>query len=171
MQAQQVLNGRRVLWAVYDYGTAHKWPRGTMRYVAYLAVMCVLAESDLWIYANGSVPGSTDLPHDQVGSDHKSVGLFQQQVPMWGNARDCMDPATSTRNFLDALVRDAPIAPTRQPRPWTRIQAVQRSAVADGSNYHARWLEAYRFVVRYWNPVLGRPYGIRAVPYPVPAPK
>lgn len=61
---------------------------------------CCLVESGLRIYANTNVATSLQLPHQDVGSDHASVGLFQQQVPSWGITRDCMDPAAATLKFL-----------------------------------------------------------------------
>ena len=40
--------------------------------------------SDLAVLQAG-VSHSLDLPHEAVGSDHGSVGVFQQQWPWWGN--------------------------------------------------------------------------------------
>lgn len=71
------------------------------------------------------VDRSLDLPHDAVGTDHGSVGIFQQQYPWWGTLEELMDPATSARKFYEAL----------QAVPgWTDLpvtvaaQKVQRSA-------------------------------------------
>lgn len=67
---------------------------------AMACIACCLVESNLVIFANSNVPTSMLLAHESVGYDHASVGLFQQQVPSWGTAADCMDPAKSTLKFL-----------------------------------------------------------------------
>lgn len=46
---------------------------------------------------------SLELPHQAVGSDHGSLGIFQQQFPWWGSIEQLMDPATSARKFFNAL--------------------------------------------------------------------
>lgn len=61
---------------------------------------CCLVESGLTMYANSNVAASMGHPHEQVGSDHASVGLYQQQVPSWGTVDQCMDPKQSTLLFL-----------------------------------------------------------------------
>ncbi|KAF9342564.1 hypothetical protein BGX26_007276, partial [Mortierella sp. AD094] len=93
--------------------------------------------SNILVYCNNSVPGSCSLPHDAVGSDHLSVGIFQQQSPMWGTAKQCMDPASSAGLFYKALKgvsgwASLPIG--------TAAQRVQRSAYPD--RYAARANEA-----------------------------
>lgn len=98
-----------------------------------VALMVALAESDLQNYANATVPESLGIPHDAIGSDHASVGLFQQQVGIWGSARDLMDPGVSADKFFAALEKVPAGAP-----PWVRAQAVQKSAFPDGRNYQAR---------------------------------
>lgn len=103
------------------------------------ALMVALAESDLQNYANSKVPESLKINHDNVGSDGYSVGLFQQQVGIWGQAPELMDPANSAKLFYDAL-KNVPGRVT-----MTNAQAaqtVQRSAFPDGSNYAARSAEA-----------------------------
>jgi hypothetical protein len=67
---------------------------------AVIVMETALVESGIQIYANPNVPESMAIPHEAVGSDHASVGILQQQVPYWGTAADCMDPATSTVKFL-----------------------------------------------------------------------
>lgn len=68
-----------------------------------IALGAGLVESELRVYANPKVPGSMALPHDAVGHDHLSVGVFQQQVPMWGNVASCQRVDTSCVNFLHRL--------------------------------------------------------------------
>jgi murein DD-endopeptidase MepM/ murein hydrolase activator NlpD len=56
------------------------------------------------VRANPAVPVSYEYPHDGVGRDHDSVGLFQQR-PHWGDIADLMNPAASAGLFYDALER------------------------------------------------------------------
>lgn len=69
----------------------------------------VFVESDWLMYANAKVPASMDMdiPHDAVGSDGYSVGLFQQQIVgppwWWGDAATCMDPYKSAQLFFGRL--------------------------------------------------------------------
>lgn len=106
-----------------------------------IGVMTALTESDLYMYANAAHPLSLTLPHDKVGSDQNSLGLFQQRVQWWGTGtedervRQLMDPATSADLFFDALGK---VTGWDKLYPWEAAQAVQRSGTPDGSNYRAR---------------------------------
>lgn len=110
-----------------------------------IGMMVALAESDLYVQANAKIPLSLTLPHDRVGGDHDSLGLFQQRPQYWGTGtedekvRQLMDPATSARLFYAALQR---VAGWPALDPWVAAQKVQRSAFADGSNYKARLAQA-----------------------------
>ena len=54
--------------------------------------------------ASGVLPESQDYPHQAIGWDHDSVGLFQQRSSSgWGPVGRLMDPAFATRQFLSAL--------------------------------------------------------------------
>ncbi len=100
-----------------------------------IAIAVALVESNLKNYANDNprYPAvrriSMSLPHDAVGHDHDSVGLFQQR-PLegdggWGTVKELMTPAISAGKFYDKLVtiRDW------KTRPLTDVaQAVQVSA-------------------------------------------
>lgn len=106
---------------------------------AHIALETALTESALWMYANGRNQRSLQLPHDRVGWDHGSVGLFQQQVggapestANWGTTDELMDAARSTGKFLDAL---GPLSRWQMKSNWMACQDVQRSAFSDGSNY------------------------------------
>jgi len=79
-----------------------------------IALATALQESRLRVYANDGlgedlepdqrgVGASLQLPHEAVGSDHGSLGIFQQQWPWWGSVGDLMDPATSAGLFYTAL--------------------------------------------------------------------
>jgi hypothetical protein len=74
--------------------------QGFPQRAAVIVMETALVESGIKIYANSNVPESLAIPHEAVGSDHRSVGILQQQVPYWGTAADCMDPATATVKFL-----------------------------------------------------------------------
>jgi len=98
------------------------------------AIMTGRQESALLVLANPAVPGSGDYPHQGSGSDHDSVGLFQQRPSQgWGSVGQLMDPGYAATTFLRSLVQ----VPGWQRQPlWQAAQAVQRSA--DGSAY-AQW--------------------------------
>lgn len=132
------------------------------------AVICLetaLVESNLTIYANWNVPSSLALPHEAVGSDHYSVGIFQQQVPSWGTAQACMDPAMSTAKFLFGNGANPGLTTLPGYRfsyvghagatRWDQIptgnaaQAVQVSAFPD--RYQEREADAEAIVAALWN--------------------
>ncbi len=104
-----------------------------------VALSTALQESRLRIYANDGLGGdlaadqegvaaSLRLPHKAVGSDHGSLGIFQQQWPWWGSMRDLMDPATSAGLFFNALAQ----VPDWQKLPVAvAAQLVQHSAYPD----------------------------------------
>jgi hypothetical protein len=122
--------------------------------VADIALETALTESGLRMYANANNPGSLRLPHDAVGHDHGSVGLFQQQVggavnstADWGTTAELMDPEISTRKFLTPLLRLNWIPMTN----WAAAQAVQHSAFADGSNYRKHDGAAIEIRKALWN--------------------
>ncbi|BAL86492.1 putative M23-family peptidase [Actinoplanes missouriensis 431] len=104
-----------------------------------IAVATAMQESTLRNLANDNPAYpevtrlSLSLPHDAVGHDHDSVGLFQQR-PLegdggWGTVAELMTPKTSAQKFYNAL---------KQVEDWQRMtigaaaQAVQRSGVPDG---------------------------------------
>lgn len=68
------------------------------------AIATCLVESGLEMYANPNVTGSVALPHDKLGTDHASVGLFQQQVPMWGPVDVCQSANGSANLFYQQLL-------------------------------------------------------------------
>lgn len=105
-----------------------------------IAVATAMQESGLRVYANPAVPESMSLPHEAVGTDHRSVGPFQQQ-PWWGPIRTLMDPRGSARAFYRVLLT----IPGWERLPLTRAaQAVQRSAFPDR---YAAWADIARQVV------------------------
>jgi len=127
-----------------------------------IAFATVFVESNWKNYANARVPESMALPHDDVGSDAYSVGLFQQQVRdtgngwWWGDARTCMDPTLSAGLFFGRLVKLDYNNTGRSPGSYA--QAVQQSAFPD--RYDQRWNDA----VALFNRLAG------AAPVPLPPP-
>lgn len=117
-----------------------------------IALATALVESNLKNYANSKVPESLRLPHDAVGSDGYSVGVFQQQVVMgqygwwWGDAATCMDVAKSAGLFYDRLARLDYNGPNS---PGSYAQAVQSSAFPD--RYDERYPEAMQLFNRLAN--------------------
>lgn len=104
------------------------------------AVAVALDESSMQVLANPGVPASLTLPHDGIGTDADSVGLFQQRPSQgWGTVAELMDPATSATKFYDALDK----VPGKDGRAgWLNAQMVQRSFDPTGTNYLAQWLKA-----------------------------
>jgi peptidase M23-like protein len=100
-------------------------------------------ESKYLVYANDGTGGdlapeqlgierSLALPHDAVGTDHGSLGVFQQQWPWWGTMTELMDPQTAAEKFYAALVEKVPSYPELD--PGDVAQTVQVSAYPDA--YH-----------------------------------
>lgn len=92
--------------------------------------MVVAAESSWLMYANNAVPESLNYPHDAIGSDHNSVGLFQQQEG-WGSVAQRMNAGASAGMFLQKLNQ----LQWRNADRATMCQQVQRSGDSSGSNY------------------------------------
>ncbi|MGR6322560.1 M23 family metallopeptidase [Micromonospora soli] len=97
-----------------------------------IALATAMQESALRNLANSTVPESLALPHEGVGSDHDSLGLFQQR-PGWGNVQQRMAPAYAAGKFYDKLLE----VPNWQRRPLTVVaQRVQVSAFPDAYAKH-----------------------------------
>jgi LysM repeat protein len=142
MTATLGLNATQIKYAqgIIAACKARKLPEDQGKRLADIALETALTESGLRMYANANNPESLRLPHDDVGSDHGSVGLFQQQVggaqnstANWGTTAELMNPEVSTKKFLDALLTLNWIPMTN----WAAAQAVQHSAFSDGSNYRS----------------------------------
>ncbi len=141
----QVAHARGIITAVKRHGLPSS--------AAVIAIETALAESGLRMYANANNARSLRLPHDAVGSDHGSVGLFQQQVggapnstANWGTTDELMNAEISCGKFLGALQKTNWQHVTR----WHACQDVQHSAYDGrprkannfnseyGGNYHAQ---------------------------------
>lgn len=119
--------------------------RGLPKRALVCEFMCVYQESHFEMYANENNPESLTLPHDKVGDDHGSVGLFQQQVggaanstADWGTTRELMDAKISADKFLNVLNGVVGVAggwdTTRS--NGNLVQAVQGSAFPDAYDAH-----------------------------------
>ncbi|MEV4200524.1 peptidase M23 [Micromonospora globbae] len=99
---------------------------GVPRRALVIAVATAMQESNLYNYASGVLPESQKYPHQAIGWDHDSVGLFQQRPSSgWGPVDRLMDPEFATRRFLSALEQ---VPGWQQMRLTDAAQAVQVSA-------------------------------------------
>lgn len=91
-----------------------------------LAIACALQESNLYNLASTALPESFNYPNEGSGSDHDSVGLFQQRPSSgWGTVRNLMKPDYAAKAFYRALI----LIPGWSTMSLTlAIQAVQISA-------------------------------------------
>jgi hypothetical protein len=105
-----------------------------------VATATAMAESHLQVLANAGVPESLALPHEGVGVDHDSVGLFQQRAS-WGPVGVRMDPRGAARLFFQRLIA----VPGWEGLPLTvAAQRVQASAFPDA---YARWEQPANAIV------------------------
>lgn len=69
-----------------------------------IALMTAMQESGLRNRASTVVTDSLKYDHEGTGSDHDSVGLFQQRVSgSWGTLKELMTPRTSAIAFYKGL--------------------------------------------------------------------
>jgi phage-related minor tail protein len=98
-----------------------------------VATALVEAGDPLQMWANNSVPESLNYPHDAVGSDADSIGLFQQRDNgAWGTVAQRMDPHDSADMFFDAMLSKFPDWQSMD--PGAVAQGVQVSAFPDRYN-------------------------------------
>lgn len=67
------------------------------------AFATALVESSVLVYANNAVPASLNYPHDKIGSDHDSIGIFQQRASVYPNIAADMSPAQSAGQFFQVM--------------------------------------------------------------------
>jgi hypothetical protein len=149
MQRAAQRNGQVVLYRVGQLATMLDLDFPDRRRVARCCIECALAESGLLIYSNVHVPASQGLYHDAQGDNHFSVGLYQQQVPMWGSAETCMDPLTSTDSFVNALLASGNLHVSSGVSRAAAIQSVQNSSDEEGDIYARQSQRARRFVEKH----------------------
>lgn len=111
---------------------------------ALITLMAGLAESNLLILSNPHDPSGNPFLSQGVGSDHDSLGIFQQR-PSWGSAAQRMDAVASTNLFLDRLLA---LPDWQSMPPWVAAQRVQASASSDGSVYRAQLDRAHAILTR-----------------------
>ncbi|MEV6927754.1 hypothetical protein AB0M46_25085 [Dactylosporangium sp. NPDC051485] len=99
-----------------------------------VAIATALQEAQLKNLANPKVPASMKLPHEGIGTDYDSVGIFQQRVSIWGTPEQLMDPAFASAKFYTKLMK---VNGWQQMSVTNAAQAVQRSAFAGAYAKHA----------------------------------
>lgn len=103
---------------------------------AVVAVSTALQESTLQNHANVNVGESFNYPHDKVGDDHDSVGLFQQRPGpdyKWcDKVQDCMDPKESTKSFLKEL---------KQIEDWQEMPVTVAAQTVQDSDYPGNYAD------------------------------
>ena len=107
--------------------TAIAWNQSSQNSdAAILGVACAMVETGGGVtirnLANASVPDSLRFPNDGLGSDHDSIGIFQQRQEGWGLVSQRMDPRQAATMFFNRLPSD-----WRNLAPGDAIQRVQRS--------------------------------------------
>lgn len=80
------------------------------------------------MYANNAVPASLKYHHDRIGSDHDSIGLFQQRASIYKNIACDMGAACSAGQFFTEMKR---VSGWKTMAVGTLCQKVQRSAFPD----------------------------------------
>jgi len=156
-------------------GAARKLPRQGIA----IAIAVAIAESTLMNYANDGTSAdygyfaeghrqlnaaerataaqSLNFPHDAVGHNLDSEGLFQQRPSAgWGTSAQLMNPAISAGKFYDQLVKVSGYATGD---PATIAQKVQGSNDASGGIYAASYTQATAIVAALAKAPTGPPGG------------
>ncbi|MGC4855201.1 hypothetical protein ACLQ24_17850 [Micromonospora sp. DT4] len=115
---------------IVDVGLELKMPRRAL----VVALATAMQESNLYNLASDVLPESSEYPHQGSGSDHDSVGLFQQRPSSgWGTVAELMRPSYAARAFYTAL---AEIPGWQDMSLTAAAQAVQVSAYPDAYAPH-----------------------------------
>jgi cell wall-associated NlpC family hydrolase len=134
LNTEQASNARLIA-AVTQQQLAARDPAHVHR-ATLIALITAYQESGLRDLANPHVPGSRVAPGASgTGSDHDSVGLFQQRAS-WGTVTQRMDPAWATTTFLNYLLA---VPGWSALPPGVAAQAVQVSARPDA---YSTWIAA-----------------------------
>jgi hypothetical protein len=142
--------------------------RGLDRAAAEIAVATSLAETGLINFANDGTSElyaaeidrplsdlerevarrSLEYPHDEVGNNLDSIGLFQQRPTTgWGAPERLIDPRSASGLFYDHLLK---IPDWQSGVPWQTAQKVQSSPSADGGIYERSYQRAVMVVGALW---------------------
>lgn len=79
--------------------------RGLTKKAAVIGLMTAMQESSMRMLASYAVPESLKFPHDGIGSDHDSIGLFQQRQAGWGTVAQRMNATASAGMFYAQLAK------------------------------------------------------------------
>lgn len=149
----------RALLGVQERAHNHNWSRARAAHVALMVVNCGLTESVWHNFGNVANRESQHLADRQgwgwgnrrwIGSDHDSVGVFQQRVPMWGTTRECMEPKLAAHKFMNRA-GEVGVDDVGNGNVWGNIQSVQVSFDPTGRNYAVNTDWAQRIVRRAWD--------------------
>ncbi|KAJ5164814.1 uncharacterized protein N7500_006644 [Penicillium coprophilum] len=91
-----------------------------------------LVESNMLIYANKKVPASLKYPHDAVGSDYDSVGIFQQRAIYYPDIAADMDAAKSAAQFFKGM---------KNVSGWKTMEVGKLCQKVQGSAFPSRYAE------------------------------
>ncbi|WP_030491018.1 hypothetical protein [Micromonospora chokoriensis] len=115
---------------IVDVGLEMKMPRRAL----VVALSTAMQESNLYNLASAVLPESAQYPNQGSGSDHDSVGLFQQRPSSgWGTVAQLMRPSYAARAFYTALNE---IPGWQDMSVTAAAQAVQISAFPDAYAQH-----------------------------------
>lgn len=99
--------------------------KGASKHILKTMVQAALVESRFYNYANSKIPESMNLPHDKVGSNGESVGIFQIQAKV--NSYP-LDRAQSIEGAVDWWLYAVEKIPNREEiDTGTLAQRVERS--------------------------------------------
>jgi hypothetical protein len=140
---------------------------------ALIGLMVGLDESGLRDLANTNIPLSESNPNKQGdGSDHSSLGVFQQQIDTnWSTISTDRNNAAAVNQLMDPLYNaeaffGSPPGSKAPPQlskglqnhadwqskePWIAAQEVQASADPTGANYHAQLAAAQNLLNLYYD--------------------
>ncbi|MEU4402021.1 hypothetical protein ACIQH6_24330 [Micromonospora orduensis] len=115
---------------IVDVGLEMKMPRRAL----VVALATAMQESNLYNLASDVLPESAQYPNQGSGSDHDSVGLFQQRPSSgWGTVAQLMRPSYAARAFYSALNE---IPGWQDMSVTAAAQSVQISAYPDAYAQH-----------------------------------
>ncbi|KAF3384370.1 hypothetical protein F1880_002065 [Penicillium rolfsii] len=95
-------------------------------------IATALVESNILVYANQDVPSSLNYPHDAVGSDQDSVGIFQQRAMYYPDIAADMDATKSAAQFFKNM---------KNISGWKSMAVGALCQEVQGSAYPSRYAE------------------------------
>lgn len=158
---RQRRNILRALLGVHERAINQDLSRWWAGHMALMVVNCGLSEARWHNYGNVASGESYRLADyvprilrpalglKYIGSDHDSVGCFQQRTS-WGSFEHRMDPKTACHAFMSSAASKGVDQPNDRP-VWLDIQAVQVSFDGSGHNYEVNTVLAKKIVASYWD--------------------